>query len=750
MKVCAGKSYPLGATVEGDGTNFALFSANADKVELCLFNKTGTREIARIPLPCRSDDIWHGFIHGIKEGDLYGYRVYGPYEPENGHRFNHHKLLIDPYVRKLHGSLIDSDENLGYIHGHEDADLSFDKRDNAHNIPKCVVTTDTAGSVECKFPNTALSDTLIYEAHIKGLTQQFPDTEDKSRGTYKAITSTNVLQHLKSLGVTALELLPVHTAVDDSFLLDKGLRNYWGYNTLCFFAPASRYAEADPIKEFRDMVASLHAANIELILDVVYNHTAEGNELGPTLSFRGIDNASYYRLAENPRYYSNYSGCGNTLHTSHPRVVQMILDSLRFWREELHVDGFRFDLATTLARRKLGYDKNSGFFDAIMQDPTLAGCKLIAEPWDCGDGGYQLGNFPPRFSEWNDQYRDTVRRFWAGENGQLRRLSRALHGSSAIFEWQRRGPTASINLITAHDGFTLMDLVSYEGKHNDANGESNNDGHSANFSNNHGCEGPSDDPEVNSLREKQRRNQLATLLFSQGVPMILAGDELANTQQGNNNSYCQDNPISWLDWSQLDSASEHLNFVKRLIQLRKEYPVLRRSDYLHGQYRSRSTGLPDISWLNAQSTAMQEEQWNDNSNRFFALLLCGDAEVGLPDICTQCEATELDKLRAPTATRQHRSPDNSRDDSAMGSSMVKPDGIILVAINGYDNEIPFKLPELDGQWYFEISTADPSIERTKIDTAHSYAPLSVTLCTFESNAKQMDQTCKSADADSVK
>ncbi len=731
MKVCAGNPYPMGPTVDGDGTNFALFSAHAEKVELCLFNDNGTREIARIPLPCRTDDIWHGYIHGVGEGALYGYRVYGPYEPESGHRFNHHKLLIDPYTRKLHGSLVDSDENLGYIPGHADADLSFDTRDNAHNIPKCVVTIDQAPTDNDEFPRHAMSDSFIYEAHIKGLTQQFPDTDKAIRGTYKAISSSGVLQHLQSLGVTALELLPVHTAVDDSFLLDRGLVNYWGYNTLCFFAPASRYAVADPIEEFREMAKSLHAANIELILDVVYNHTAEGNELGPTLSFRGIDNASYYRLADNPRYYSNISGCGNTLHTSHPRVVQLILDSLRYWREVMHVDGFRFDLATTLARRKLGYDKNSGFFDAIIQDPTLAACKLIAEPWDCGDGGYQLGNFPPRFSEWNDQYRDTVRRFWAGENGQLRRLSRAVHGSSAIFEWQRRSPSASINLITAHDGFTLTDLVSYNDKHNEANGEANRDGHGANYSNNHGNEGPTDCSTINNIREKQRRNQLATLLFSQGVPMILAGDELANSQQGNNNSYCQDNPVSWLDWSQLDSASGHLHFVKRLVQLRKQYPVLHRSHYMHGQHRSRSTGLPDISWFNKTSEAMTEDEWNDNSNRFFAVQLCGDADTDVLDDCMRCNATALHKKQKASFNSAPHSSGKVRAKSSAVLNAIKPDGIVLVAINGYDHDIDFKLPELDGQWHVEISTADPALVRTEINTTHTYAPLSVTLCSFE-------------------
>lgn len=711
MKVCAGKPYPLGATVEKDGTNFTLFSAHAEKVELCLFNNNGSREIARIPLPCRSDDVWHGLVHGIEEGALYGYRVYGPYEPENGHRFNHHKLLIDPYTRKLHGALIDSEENLGYIHGHPDADLSFDTRDNAHNIPKCVVTVDQFNWRQDAFPKHAMADSLIYEAHIKGLTKQFPRIKKQRRGTYNAVATPALLKHLQSLGVTALELLPIHTAVDDSFLLNKDLTNYWGYNTLSFFAASNRYAEVDPITEFRHMVKSLHAANIELILDVVYNHTAEGNELGPTLSFRGIDNATYYRLDENPRYYSNFSGCGNTLHTSQPRVVQLILDSLRYWRDAMHVDGFRFDLASTLARRKLGFDKNSGFFDAIMQDPILAGCKLIAEPWDCGDGGYQLGNFPPRFSEWNDQYRDTLRRFWAGEHGQLRRMSRALHGSSEIFEWQRRGPAASINLITAHDGFTLLDTVSYNDKHNEANGEENRDGHSANYSNNYGVEGPTEDLSINNKRAQQRRNLLATLLFSQGVPMLLAGDELANSQQGNNNSYCQDNPISWLDWSQLNSASEHLSFVKRLVELRKQYPVLRRTRYMHGQRTSRSTALPDISWLNAASETMQDEDWDDNSNRFFAMLLCGDAEVNTLDSCTLCQTS--DKANSPAFD----SP--------------KPDGIVLITINGYDDPVDFTLPELDGQWHFETSTADPTAGRTKINKNHQYAALSVTLCSFE-------------------
>ena len=739
MNVCSGKSYPLGATLDSGGTNFALFSANAEKVELCLFNTSGSREIARIPLPCRSNDVWHGYVHGVTEGTRYGYRVYGPYQPEQGHRFNHHKLLIDPYTRRLHGNYVDSDENFGYTPGHPDSDLSFDTRDNSHNIPKCVVTSDDFNWQNDKFPDHSLADTVIYEAHVKGLTEQFPRLRQQRRGTYAAIANNRVISHLKELGITALELLPVHTSIDDSFLLDKQLSNYWGYNTLCFFAPTANYAEVDPIQEFRRMVKALHAADIEVILDVVYNHTAEGNELGPTLSFRGIDNASYYRLDDNPRYYVNHSGCGNTLKAAHPRVVQLIMDSLRFWTDSMHVDGFRFDLASTLARRALGYDKNSGFFEAIMQDPALARSKLIAEPWDCGNDGYQLGNFPPRFSEWNDQYRDTVRKFWSGEAAQLQQLSKAIHGSSEVFEWQRRGPDASINLITAHDGFTLLDLVSYSDKNNEANGEENRDGHSSNYSNNNGFEGQTDDAAINTKRAKQRRNLLSTLLLSQGVPMLLAGDELGNTQNGNNNAYCQDNSISWLDWSQVESCREHLEFVKNLIQLRKKYPALRRTHYLHGNDKSRSVGLPDISWLNKHSSPMSDDEWHNGENRFIAILLCGDAGTdSISEINAACTAHDSDSKSKTTAIDHGASATSSMEkDSSLHvptarcTASIKAEGIVLIIINGFDHVQDFELPDLKRTWHLEMTTEDPLLTRTRLAKVFQCPPMSVSLCALD-------------------
>jgi len=706
VKVSTGKPYPLGTSVSSIGTNFALFSAHAEKVELCLFDQSGTRETARIPLPCRTNDVWHGLIHDIKEGDRYGYRVYGPYDPESGHRFNHHKLLLDPYARRLHGELIDSAENLGYVQGHPDADLSFDTRDNAHNIPKCVVTVDDFNWQNDRFPDHALTDTVIYEAHVKGLTKQFPRLRQQRRGTYSAIANSRVIEYLKSLGITALELLPVHTFVDDSFLQDRGLTNYWGYNSLCFFAPDARYSEVDPLQEFRKMVKALHAADIEVILDVVYNHTAEGNELGPTLCYRGIDNASYYRLEENPRYYSNHSGCGNTLRAAHPRVVQLILDSLRFWTNAMHVDGFRFDLATVLARRGMGYDKNSGFFDAIMQDPTLVHSKLIAEPWDCGLGGYQLGNFPPRFSEWNDQYRDTVRKFWAGEAGQLQQLSKAIHGSSEVFEWQRRGPLAGVNFITAHDGYTLFDLVSYESKHNELNGEDNRDGHSANYSKNYGHEGPTDDDDINNFRNLQRRNLMATLLLSQGIPMILSGDELAHTQDGNNNAYCQDNELTWIDWSQQHKDSEQLDFVKKLICLRRKFPVLRQRQYIHGLHKSRSSDFRDINWLNRSAEAMTDDDWHDHDNRFVALLLCGDAGVtDYPDAADQMRHSPLETINAEAS--------------------------VLIIINGSNDDVEFALPDMKRQWHLDLTTTEPAQERSQLNEVFVARANSVSFCSVD-------------------
>lgn len=503
------------------------------------------------------------------------------------------------------------------------------------------------------------------------------------RGTYSGMASDRVTQYLKSLGVTALEFLPIHAFVDDSFLIEKNLKNYWGYNSLGFFAPESRYAVNDPVREFRYMVKKLHSHDIEVILDVVYNHTAEGNELGPTLCYRGIDNASYYRLEEDRRYYTNHSGCGNSLNTSHHRVTQLVLDSLRYWVEAMHVDGFRFDLATTLARQASGYSHESAFLHALLQDPVLSRCKLIAEPWDCGPGGYQLGNFPTGFSEWNDQYRDTVRAFWAGDSGRLQQFCKAIHGSSEVFEWQRRGPHAGINMITAHDGFTLTDLVSYNDKHNEANGEDNNDGHSANYSNNYGHEGPTDDEAITSFRNRQRLNILTTLFLSQGVPMLLAGDEFGNTQSGNNNAYCQDNAITWLDWSDRRRDETTWEFTRRVIELRKSQPVLRAAHYLHGQETSPALKLPDVTWFSAHSSVMEENDWHQENTGFVGMLLCGDTEFW------------------------RQASQNNGDNSHPSS--------LMILFNSSGSDIEFVLPTVESGWQFKLSTAAPDLPESAAD-----------------------------------
>jgi glycogen operon protein len=626
LALLPGCAVPLGASVDGKGINFALFSAHAERVQLCLFDAEGVRELHRLDLPSCTNDIWHGFLPDVGAGLIYGYRVYGPYDPSAGHRFNHHKLLIDPYARRLHGELKWSDANYGFKLGHADADLSFDTRDSAAYVPKCVVVAEQAAWRDEHRPQTPLSHSVIYEAHVKGMTQRFPGITASLRGTYSALAQKPVTRYLGELGITAIELLPIHGFVDDHFLVKQGLRNYWGYQSLTFLAPANRYSIADPLQEFRNMVRGLHRAGIEVLLDVVYNHTAEGSELGPTLCYRGIDNKSYYRLAKDQRFYVNDSGTGNTLNITQPRVLQLVMDSLRYWAAEMHVDGFRFDLASILGRELHGFDRGAGFFDAICQDPVLAKVKLIAEPWDIGPGGYQLGQYPAGWSEWNDQYRDTLRRFWSGEHGVLPAMSRILLGSSELFEWQHRSPAASINFVTAHDGFTLRDLVSYRDKHNEANGEDNRDGHGSNHSANNGVEGPSDDKEINQLRIRQQRNMLACLLLSQGVPMLLAGDEIGNSQQGNNNAYCQDNPIAWVDWPLLHADEDLRLFVQQLITLRRQQPVLRRPLHLHGRQHSVTTGAADVSWLNAQAEFMSEADWHVPDNQFLALQLAGDAE----------------------------------------------------------------------------------------------------------------------------
>ena len=623
-----GNPHPRGATWDGKGTNFAIFSEHATKVEVCIFDDEGKEEIERIELPEYTNQIWHGYLPGVKAGTRYGYRVYGPYDPENGHRFNHNKLLLDPYACAYSGHLEWNPALFGYQMESGD-DKTFDERDSAPFMPKCVVVDpnfDWHGkpSRMCH----PWDDTIIYETHVKGFTKLRKDLPEEIRGTYKGLGSPEIVSYIKKLGVTSIELLPIHAFVQDSNLLEKGLRNYWGYNSIGFFAPNAHYAsnEAESLKEFKEMVASIHEQGLEVILDVVYNHTAEGNELGPTLSFKGIDNASYYRLMpEKKRYYVNDTGTGNTFNLSHPRVIQLVTDSLRYWVEQTHVDGFRFDLGTILAREPNGFDNRSGFLKACCQDPVLNTVKLIAEPWDCGPGGYQVGGFPPGWAEWNDKYRDNVREFWKGESTVTDFVKR-LCATSDIFNTQGRRPWSSVNFITAHDGFTLNDVVTYNEKHNEANGEDNKDGNSNNLSWNCGVEGPTDDVEVNQLRSRQIRNFLATLLLSQGTPMLLAGDEFGRTQKGNNNAYCQDDEISWLDWDIKEKGNHLIDFVTQLTALRHKYPILRRDRFLIGNYVE-ELGVKDVTWINANGAEMEQAQWDDPGMRCFGMLLDGRAQV---------------------------------------------------------------------------------------------------------------------------
>jgi isoamylase len=623
--VWPGEAYPRGSTWDGEGVNFSLFSANAEKVELCLFDPTGRHELQRIDVRERTDDNWHVYLPEARPGLLYGYRVHGPYEPEQGQRFNPHKLLIEPYAKHLQGPLIWSDAHFGYRTGNAKADLSFDRRDSASGTPKCRVVDSAFTWGDDRPPRIGWHDTVIYEAHVRGMTIRHPEVPPHLRGTYAGLVSAPIIDHLMRLGITAIELMPVHAFVDDRHLLEKGLRNYWGYNTLGFFAPDMRYSATGRISEFKTMVKVLHSAGIEVFLDVVYNHTAEGNQLGPTIAFRGIDNASYYRLSpENPRYYTDFTGTGNTLNLQHPRVLQMLMDSLRYWVLEMHVDGFRFDLASALARELHDVDRLGSFFDTVGQDPVLSQVKLIAEPWDVGSGGYQVGNFPPGWNEWNDKYRDTLRGYWKGDAGLMSEFARRITGSPDLYEASGRKPNASINFVTAHDGFTLEDLVSYNEKHNEANGEENRDGHNENLSWNCGVEGPSDDPQVLGLRRRQKRNLLASLLLSQGVPMILGGDELSRTQSGNNNAYCQDNELSWSDWNLDERRSEFLDFVTRIVMLRREHPVFGRRRYVRADTLT-PEGLKEIIWLTPHASEMTESDWQQGFARCLGVYLAGGA-----------------------------------------------------------------------------------------------------------------------------
>ena len=626
-RLTEGSPTPRGATWTGRGVNFALFSANATKVELCLFDDKGERELERIALPEFSNEIWHGFLPDARPGQIYGYRVHGPYEPENGHRFNHHKLLLDPYAKSVQGHVIHGPELFGYQMETGD-DTTFDERDSAANMVKGRVIDPAFTWGDDRAPRTPYDRTVIYETHVRGFTKQHPAVPEHLRGTFRGLTDPAVLKHIRDLGVTAVELLPIHFFLDDSYLAEKGMVNYWGYNSLGFFTPARRYASVPDFafSEFKEMVTRMHEASLEVILDVVYNHTAEGNELGPTLSFKGIDNASYYRLLpDQKRYYINDTGTGNTVNLSHPRVIQLVTDSLRYWVQEMHVDGFRFDLGTILAREPHGFDQQSGFLRAVGQDPVLGEVKLIAEPWDCGPGGYQVGQFAPGWAEWNDRFRDTTRSYWKGDEGELPAMAKCLTGSADLFNHRGRSPWASVNFITAHDGFTLNDVCAYNEKHNDANGENNNDGSSSNHSWNCGAEGPTDDPEVNALRERQIRNMLATLLLSRGTPMILAGDEFGRTQGGNNNAYCQDSEISWLDWDIKDKGRSLIRFVSRVTALRRRLPILHRSRWLTAEYND-ELGVKDATWLTPDGSEMAPENWSDGNAKTFGLVLDGRAQ----------------------------------------------------------------------------------------------------------------------------
>jgi glycogen operon protein len=627
IKLREGLPYPCGATWDGSGTNFALFSAHATCVELCLFDAPHGRETERIALPEYSNQIFHGRLEGIGPGTFYGYRVHGAYEPEAGHRFNPHKLLLDPYAVAHSGSLRWDPACFGYQMESGD-DLTFDERDSAPFVPKCVVVDpnfDWKG--EAARHHVQWDRTIVYEAHVRGLTRLRTDIGDNMRGTYAGLATAEVIDYIRSLGVTTVELLPVHTFIDDKLLLEKGLGNYWGYNSIGFFAPDPRYAadHLNTLREFKEMVARYHDAGLEIILDVVYNHTAEGNEKGPTLSFKGIDNASYYRLLPNqPRYYINDTGTGNTVNLSHMRVIQMVADSLRYWAQEMHVDGFRFDLGTILAREPNGFDNQSGFLKAVTQDPVLGKLKLIAEPWDCGPGGYQVGGFPPGWAEWNDQYRDTVRSYWNG-SAPAGALAPRLCASADIFNRLGRLPWSSVNFVTAHDGFTLADLVSYNDKHNEANGEENRDGTADNRSWNCGAEGPTGDAAILALRARQSRNFLATLLLSQGTPMMLAGDECGRTQRGNNNAYCQDNEISWLDWTQTPAGEALRQFVSQLTGLRARFPILHRRRFLTGHF-DEEFGIKDVTWIHPSGNEMQQEDWTAEA-RCFGMLMDGRSQA---------------------------------------------------------------------------------------------------------------------------
>jgi glycogen operon protein len=679
MRIWPGRSYPLGATWDGAGVNFALFSEHATKVELCLFDSADAQKesVPPINLTEHTDMVWHCYLPDVQPDQLYGYRVHGPYEPAKGHRFNPKKVLLDPYAKAIGRDLRWDDSLFGYKIGDPEADLTPDDRDSAAFAPLGAVVDAAFTWGDDRPPRIPWHRTLIYELHVKGFTKRMPDVPEKVQGTYAGVASEAAIQHLRSLGVTAVELMPVHQHVDDRHLLEKGLTNYWGYNTLAFFAPDTRYAAGgtarESVHQFKMMVRGLHAAGLEVILDVVYNHTAEGNQLGPTLSMRGVDNASYYRPSpEDPRYYMDFTGCGNTLNMVNPRVLQLIMDSLRHWVLEMHVDGFRFDLASTLARELHAVNKLGAFFDIIQQDPILSQVKLIAEPWDVGEGGYQVGNFPVLWTEWNGKYRDNVRRFWKGDGATASEFATRLAGSSDLYEQGGRLPHASINFVTCHDGFTVQDLVSYNEKHNEDNGEDNKDGSSDNHSWNGGAEGPSDDPAIKALRERQKRNIIATLFLSQGVPMIRGGDELSHTQKGNNNAYCQDNDLTWLNWELNPEQKDFLEFVRKAARIWREQPVFQRRKFFLGR-GIRGTGVTDISFFEPSGKDMSDEAWSAGFIKCMGVRLAGDL-IGDVD---------------------------ERGEPIVGDTL-------LLLLNGHHEPLPFVLPVTKEEHHWErlLDTAD--------------------------------------------
>ena len=719
MRIWPGRPYPLGATWNGKGVNFALYSENATKVELCLYNSADDeKEAERVILVEHTDMVWHCYLPDVRPGQVYGYRVHGPYEPAKGHRFNPNKLLLDPYAKALARTVNPTDAISGYILNDPQGDLSFSELDSGGDGPLGCVVDGAFSWGDDRPPNTPSHKTLIYEMHVKGFTKLNEEIPEELRGTYAGVGSEPAIRFLKELGVTAVELLPIHAKGDDRPLVERGLINYWGYNTLSFFAPEPTYAAADRppdvLMEFKSMVANLHDAGIEVILDVVYNHTSEGNQMGPTYCFRGIDNSSYYRLAPDPRYYMDYTGCGNTLSMQNPRVLQMIMDSLRYWVLEMHIDGFRFDLASTLARELHEVNKLGAFFDIIHQDPILSQVKLIAEPWDLGEGGYQVGNFPVLWSEWNGLYRDCVRRFWKGDGGGASEFATRISGSSDLYEWGGRRPHASVNFITVHDGFSLNDLVSYDHKHNEDNGEDNRDGSDSNDSWNCGVEGPTDDPKIIELRERKKRSMLATLILSQGIPLLLAGDERSHTQQGNNNAYCQDNELTWLKWKFDERQKKLLEFTKKVIDVWHAQPSFHRRRFFHGK-SLRGEEAPEINWLAPDGKEMADEAWNQPHVRCLGVHFHG----GLID---------NDEYGEP----------------------IIGDHIVILFNADHANEIPFALPELEGKndWECLFDTAidekngesktatESKVSAKSVSTARAYKLRPCSMAVFTAPAKE--------------